>query len=90
MCDIRGNGFKKIHCLFPLSLIRLTLGALGLKLNDYWKEVTEKKAREREFQALDKDENVDEHDTDESVSTVAFVLLYFAIVFFFCLFVFLQ
>uniref|UniRef100_A0AAQ5Y9L0 CW-type domain-containing protein n=1 Tax=Amphiprion ocellaris TaxID=80972 RepID=A0AAQ5Y9L0_AMPOC len=36
---------------------RLTLGALGLKLNDYWKEVTEKKAREREFQAVDKDEN---------------------------------
>ncbi|XP_008278558.1 MORC family CW-type zinc finger protein 3 [Stegastes partitus] len=36
---------------------RLTLGALGLKLNDYWKEVTEKKAREREFQAVDKDKN---------------------------------
>ncbi|XP_059201447.1 MORC family CW-type zinc finger protein 3 [Centropristis striata] len=35
---------------------RLTLGALGLKLNDYWKEVTEKKAREREFQALERDE----------------------------------
>ncbi|XP_069027513.1 MORC family CW-type zinc finger protein 3 [Embiotoca jacksoni] len=42
---------------------RLTLGALGLKLNDYWKEVTEKKAREREFQALDKDEN-EVHDGD--------------------------
>ncbi|XP_034739098.1 MORC family CW-type zinc finger protein 3 isoform X1 [Etheostoma cragini] len=44
---------------------RLTLGALGLKLNDYWKEVTEKKAREREFQALEKDENVVQHDADE-------------------------
>uniref|UniRef100_A0A672IYR7 CW-type domain-containing protein n=1 Tax=Salarias fasciatus TaxID=181472 RepID=A0A672IYR7_SALFA len=38
---------------------RLTLGALGQKLNDYWKEVTEKKAREREFWAVDAD------DTDE-------------------------
>ncbi|XP_070692754.1 MORC family CW-type zinc finger protein 3 [Pempheris klunzingeri] len=36
---------------------RLTLGALGIKLNDYWREMTEKRAREREFQALDKDEN---------------------------------
>ncbi|XP_070769276.1 MORC family CW-type zinc finger protein 3 [Enoplosus armatus] len=41
---------------------RLTLGALGLKLNDYWKEVTEKKAREREFQALERDEDEDKHD----------------------------
>ncbi|KAM7000630.1 MORC family CW-type zinc finger protein 3 [Tautogolabrus adspersus] len=40
---------------------RLTLGALGLKLNDYWKEVSEKKAREREFQAVDNDEVDDEH-----------------------------
>ncbi|XP_010730438.3 MORC family CW-type zinc finger protein 3 [Larimichthys crocea] len=39
---------------------RLTLGALGLKLNDYWKEVTEKKAREREFQAVDRDDNQDD------------------------------
>ncbi|KAM4555109.1 MORC family CW-type zinc finger protein 3 [Odontesthes bonariensis] len=44
---------------------RLTLGALGLKLNDYWKEVTEKKAREREFQAADKDDNEDEQEADE-------------------------
>ncbi|KAA8588859.1 hypothetical protein FQN60_010204 [Etheostoma spectabile] len=44
---------------------RLTLGALGLKLNDYWKEVTEKKAREREFQALERDENEAQHDADE-------------------------
>ncbi|XP_045887114.1 MORC family CW-type zinc finger protein 3 isoform X2 [Micropterus dolomieu] len=45
---------------------RLTLGALGLKLNDYWKEVTEKKAREREFQALERDENEGEHDHAEA------------------------
>ncbi|XP_044061161.1 MORC family CW-type zinc finger protein 3 isoform X2 [Siniperca chuatsi] len=45
---------------------RLTLGALGLKLNDYWKEVTEKKAREREFQALDRDENEDRDDDVEA------------------------
>ncbi|XP_049897515.1 MORC family CW-type zinc finger protein 3 isoform X1 [Epinephelus moara] len=44
---------------------RLTLGALGLKLNDYWKEVTEKRAREREFQALEKEVNEEEHDADE-------------------------
>ncbi|MEQ2295973.1 hypothetical protein AMECASPLE_020104 [Ameca splendens] len=43
---------------------RLTLGALGLKLNDFWKEVTEKRAREREFQALDKDDSDDQEDTD--------------------------
>ncbi|XP_034546595.1 MORC family CW-type zinc finger protein 3 isoform X2 [Notolabrus celidotus] len=42
---------------------RLTLGALGLKLNNYWQEVTEKRAREREFQALDKEEDEDEQDT---------------------------
>lgn len=46
-------------------LSRLTLGALGIKLNDYWREVTEKKAREREFQALDRDGNEDKNDTDE-------------------------
>ncbi|XP_068571018.1 MORC family CW-type zinc finger protein 3 isoform X2 [Cebidichthys violaceus] len=44
---------------------RLTLGALGQKLNDYWKEVIEKKAREREFQALERDENADQPDADE-------------------------
>ncbi|XP_013861822.1 MORC family CW-type zinc finger protein 3 isoform X2 [Austrofundulus limnaeus] len=45
---------------------RLTLGALGLKLNDYWKEVTEKRAREREFQALENDDKETEEcaDTD--------------------------
>ncbi|KAM4586160.1 MORC family CW-type zinc finger protein 3 isoform 2-T2 [Fundulus diaphanus] len=43
---------------------RLTLGALGLKLNDFWKEVTEKRAREREFQSLDKDDSEDLDDTD--------------------------
>ncbi|XP_043982856.1 MORC family CW-type zinc finger protein 3 isoform X2 [Gambusia affinis] len=41
---------------------RLTLGALGLKLNDYWREVTEKRAREREFQALDKEGSEEEAD----------------------------
>ncbi|XP_068442768.1 MORC family CW-type zinc finger protein 3 [Clinocottus analis] len=44
---------------------RLTLGALGLKLNDYWKEVIEKKAREREFQAVEREENTDQQDADE-------------------------
>uniref|UniRef100_A0A3B3V053 MORC family CW-type zinc finger protein 3-like n=2 Tax=Poecilia latipinna TaxID=48699 RepID=A0A3B3V053_9TELE len=43
---------------------RLTLGALGLKLNDYWREVTEKRAREREFQALDKEDSEDQEEAD--------------------------
>ncbi|XP_054890341.1 MORC family CW-type zinc finger protein 3 isoform X2 [Poeciliopsis prolifica] len=43
---------------------RLTLGALGLKLNDYWREVTEKRAREREFQALDKEDSEDQEEED--------------------------
>uniref|UniRef100_UPI0037E8ECEC MORC family CW-type zinc finger protein 3 n=1 Tax=Semicossyphus pulcher TaxID=241346 RepID=UPI0037E8ECEC len=45
---------------------RLTLGALGLKLNDYSKEMTEKKAREREFQAVDRDEDEEECEAAES------------------------
>uniref|UniRef100_A0A671W4N9 Zgc:152774 n=1 Tax=Sparus aurata TaxID=8175 RepID=A0A671W4N9_SPAAU len=45
---------------------RLTLGALGLKLNDYWREVTEKRAREREFQALDRDNSEDDPDDVEA------------------------
>lgn len=61
---------KQLNFSFLFLLLRLTLGALGLKLNDYWKEVTEKKAREREFQSLDRDENEDKHDADELVSTV--------------------
>ncbi|XP_017289817.1 MORC family CW-type zinc finger protein 3 isoform X2 [Kryptolebias marmoratus] len=44
---------------------RLTLGALGLKLNDYWKEVMDKRAREREFQALEKDDD----ETQECTNT---------------------
>lgn len=57
--------FKHIYSCFLFLLPRLTLGALGLKLNDYWKEVTEKKAREREFQALDKNEKEVQEDVDE-------------------------
>ncbi|XP_062249652.1 MORC family CW-type zinc finger protein 3 isoform X2 [Platichthys flesus] len=45
---------------------RLTLGALGLKLNDYWKEVTEKMSREEDFHAVDsREEKDDEQDADE-------------------------
>lgn len=36
---------------------RLTLGALGMKLNDYWKEVMERKARQREFEAVTKEQS---------------------------------
>lgn len=59
---IFGKTIKEIHSLFLFLPPRLTLGALGLKLNDYWKEVMEKRAREREFQALDRDENEYKHD----------------------------
>lgn len=43
---------------------RLTLGALGMKLNDYWKEVMEKKARQREFDAVEREED-NEHKEKE-------------------------
>lgn len=33
---------------------RLTIAALGIKLNDYWREKMEKKAKERAFQALER------------------------------------
>ncbi|KAJ8014904.1 hypothetical protein DPEC_G00020620 [Dallia pectoralis] len=42
---------------------RLTLSSLGLKLNDYWNEIMEKRAREREFQAAQK--MTEEEDSDE-------------------------
>ncbi|KAM4622208.1 MORC family CW-type zinc finger protein 3 [Polymixia lowei] len=45
---------------------RLTLGALGLKLNDYWKEMMEKRAREREFQALERRGEKESEDVDQS------------------------
>ncbi len=67
----------EIRHLLPFLLQRLTLGALGLKLNDYWKEVTEKKAREREFQAIDKNE--DESD-DGWVLTVFFLTVIMQVV----------
>ncbi|KAF6717876.1 MORC family CW-type zinc finger protein 3 [Oryzias melastigma] len=44
---------------------RLTLGALGLKLNDYWKEVTDKKAREREFKTAEKNDDENQQSEDE-------------------------
>lgn len=40
---------------------RVTLSALGLKLNDYWKEVMERKARQREFEAVDKEDDTGQH-----------------------------
>ncbi|XP_058653470.1 MORC family CW-type zinc finger protein 3 [Onychostoma macrolepis] len=43
---------------------RLTLAALGLKLNDYWREKKEKKAKERAFQALERKSQ--EGDTEET------------------------
>ena len=48
-----------------VSNSRLTLLALGLKLNDYWKEMTDKKAREREFKAAQR--KCTASDTEEEV-----------------------
>ncbi|XP_060771120.1 MORC family CW-type zinc finger protein 3 [Neoarius graeffei] len=47
---------------------RLTLAALGIKLNDYWREKKEKKAKERAFRALERkslEGNTEENDESE-------------------------
>ncbi|XP_072524819.1 MORC family CW-type zinc finger protein 3 isoform X2 [Salminus brasiliensis] len=47
---------------------RLTIAALGIKLNDYWREKKEKKAKERAFQALERksvDGSKEEKEEDE-------------------------
>ncbi|XP_060742532.1 MORC family CW-type zinc finger protein 3 isoform X2 [Tachysurus vachellii] len=47
---------------------RLTMAALGNKLNDYWREKKEKKAKERAFRALERksiDGNTEEYDESE-------------------------
>ncbi|XP_076861912.1 MORC family CW-type zinc finger protein 3 isoform X2 [Brachyhypopomus gauderio] len=45
---------------------RLTLAALGLKLNDYWREKKEKKAKERAFRALER-KNADGQTEEDNV-----------------------
>ncbi|KAI4899912.1 hypothetical protein NFI96_019491, partial [Prochilodus magdalenae] len=59
---------------------RLTIAALGLKLNDYWREKKEKKAKERAFRALEKksdegnmeedEENEDEEEEEVDVTWI--------------------
>ncbi|XP_070300777.1 MORC family CW-type zinc finger protein 3 isoform X1 [Salvelinus sp. IW2-2015] len=49
---------------------RLTLSSLGLKLNDYWNEMMEKKAREREFLAAEKKNEEEEVEEEEEESPV--------------------
>ncbi|XP_038849472.1 MORC family CW-type zinc finger protein 3-like isoform X2 [Salvelinus namaycush] len=44
---------------------RLTLSSLGLKLNDYWNEMMEKRAREREFLAAEKKNEEEDSDEEE-------------------------
>ncbi|AWP12008.1 putative MORC family CW-type zinc finger protein 4 [Scophthalmus maximus] len=64
-CDFLRPAHNKQDFVYTKEY-RLTLGALGLKLNDYWQEVTKKRAREREFQALDsREENKDEPAADD-------------------------
>ncbi|XP_049330687.1 MORC family CW-type zinc finger protein 4 [Astyanax mexicanus] len=62
---------------------RLTIAALGLKLNDYWREKKEKKAKERAFQALEKnsvqgskrekEEDDDEEEEEEEEVDVSWI-----------------
>ncbi|KAG5263762.1 hypothetical protein AALO_G00268290 [Alosa alosa] len=44
---------------------RLTLAALGLKLNDYWREKKEKKAKERAFNVLCKHSTEEDEEEEE-------------------------
>lgn len=53
------------HNYFFFLLSRLTLSALGVKLNDYWKDLTEKQARAPAFQGVSRGENEEEHGNDE-------------------------
>lgn len=67
---IRGMGKakKKKKILFLPS--RLTLSALGIKLNEYWREVTERQAKERAFNAVDKHQGEEETFNDKWVSVL--------------------
>lgn len=56
------------------SLLRLTLSALGIKLNEYWREVTEKQAKERAFNAVDGNQDEEEKLNDEWVSILFSVI----------------
>lgn len=47
---------------------RLTLSALGIKLNEYWRMVTEKQAKKRAFNAVDGQQGEEESLIDEWVS----------------------
>lgn len=46
-------------------LHRLTLSALGIKLNDYWNALTDKQSRGRAFQPGGKDEGEEESASDK-------------------------
>lgn len=53
------------HCITNILLLRLTLSALGIKLNDYWKALTDKQSRGRAFQAGGKGESEEESASDK-------------------------
>lgn len=48
------------HSVENIVLLRLTLSALGVKLNDYWNALTDKQSRGRAFQAGGKGESEEE------------------------------
>lgn len=53
------------HSLTNILLLRLTLSALGIKLNDYWNALTDKQSRGRALQADGKGESEEEGASDK-------------------------
>lgn len=52
-------------CCDPFPPFRLTLSALGIKLNEYWRMVTEKQAKKRAFNAVDDQQDDEKKLNDE-------------------------
>lgn len=48
------------HSVPNILLLRLTLRALGIKLSDYWKALTDKRSRGQAFQGGGKSESEEE------------------------------
>lgn len=57
-----------------LPPFRLTLSALGIKLNEYWRMVTEKQAKMRAFNAVDEQEDDEEKLNDKCVVFLFFLV----------------
>lgn len=53
------------HSITSILLLRLTLSALGVKLNDYWKALTDKQSRGRALQVAGKGGSEEESASDK-------------------------